>query len=79
MTFDLPNAPRLLIEAKLAPLQGVRFQPTGFPDLGAATYALHDGTEMLLVKSAQSMANRLEAVCWGEGAGELVEPLRALP
>ncbi|MEW6542254.1 MAG: type I-U CRISPR-associated RAMP protein Csb1/Cas7u [Nitrospirota bacterium] len=75
----LKDAPRLLIEADLQPIQGTRFQPTGFPDLGAATYTLHDGTEMLLVESAQSMANRLEAVCWDEAKGDLVEPLRGLP
>ncbi|MEW6048069.1 MAG: type I-U CRISPR-associated RAMP protein Csb1/Cas7u, partial [Bacillota bacterium] len=75
----LRDEPRLLIEVDLRPAQGTRFQPTGFPDLGAATYRLHDGTEMLLVESAQSMANRLEAVCWDEAAGDLVEPLRGLP
>lgn len=66
MTYDLPSAPRLLIEATLRPLQGTRFQPTGFPDLGAATYELPDGTRMLLVESAQSVANRLEATCWDD-------------
>lgn len=75
----LQGAPRLLIEVDLRPVQGTRFQPTGFPDLGAATYRLHDGTEMLLVESAQSMANRLEAVCWDEAAGDLAAPLRGLP
>ncbi|NJK31190.1 MAG: type I-U CRISPR-associated protein Csx17 [Deltaproteobacteria bacterium] len=78
-TFELPNAARLLIRARLAPLQGMRFQPTGFPDLGAARYRLHDGTEMLLVESAQSVANRMEAACWDEEAQDVVEPLRGLP
>src|ERR1039457_3074600 len=62
---SLKTEPRLLLEAKLNPLAGTRFQPTGFPDLGAAQYKLPDGTDMLLVESAQSMANRLEAVLWG--------------
>jgi len=75
----LNGAPRLLIEADLKPIQGTRFQPTGFPDLGAATYTLHDGTEMLLVESAQSMANRLETVCWDAAKDALVEPLKGLP
>jgi len=75
----LPDSPRLLIEAELRPLQGTRFQPTGFPDLGAATYRLHDGEEMLLVESAQSVANRLESVCWDSAARELVPPLQGLP
>lgn len=77
--FDLPAAPRLLIEADLRPIQGTRFQPTGFPDLGAGTYELPDGTEVLLVESAQSVANRLEAVCWDPVARDLVAPLRGLP
>ena len=75
----LKNEPRLLIEAKLKPIAGTRFQPTGFPDLGPATYNLPDGTPMLLVESAQSMANRLEAVCWDAAAAELVAPLSGLP
>lgn len=75
----LDAAPRLLIEAQLMPLQGTRFQPTGFPNLGAATYKSPDGTEMLLVESAQSVANRLEAVCWDEAADDWVAPLRGLP
>ncbi len=28
----LGKAPRLLLRAKLKPLQGTRFQPTGFPE-----------------------------------------------
>lgn len=80
LKFDaLKTVPRLLIEADLSPLQGSRFQPTGFPDLGAATYTLHDGTEMCLVESAQSMANRLEAVCWDTGKNELVGHLQGMP
>ena len=66
----LDAAPRLLIEAELAPLQGTRFQPTGFPNLGAATYKAPNGVDMLLVESAQSVANRLEAVCWDEAAND---------
>lgn len=74
----LANQPRLLIEAELQPIQGDRFQPTGFPDLGAAVYKRPDGTPMLLVESAQSMANRLEAVCWDEAKDEIIEPLKGL-
>lgn len=81
MTLDLSAldaAPRLLIEARLQPLQGTRFQPTGFPEIGAAQYDGPDGTQMLLVESAQSMANRLEAVCWDKVADDWVEPLKGL-
>ncbi|MCP9470618.1 MAG: type I-U CRISPR-associated RAMP protein Csb1/Cas7u [Nitrospira sp.] len=67
------------MEAKLKPLQGHRLQPTGFPDLGPARYTLPDGTEMLLVESAQSVANRMELACWDEAAGDLISELRGLP
>lgn len=77
--FALPNAPRLLIQAELRPIQGTRFQPTGFPDLGAATYRLPSDKDMVLVESAQSMANRMEAVCWDGVAHDLVPALRGLP
>ena len=70
---------RLLMEAKLEPIQGGRFQPTGFPDLGPATYQLPDRTDMLLVESAQSMANRLENVCWDEPQNELQPCLHGTP
>lgn len=74
----LANAPRLLLKARLQPLQGTRFQPTGFPEIGAAQYDGPDGTPMLLVESAQSVANRLEAVCWDRVADDWVAPLRGL-
>lgn len=80
MNFDaLNNQPRLLIEARLQPVQGTRFQPTGFPDLGAAEFDGPDGRRMLLVESSQSMANRLEEVCWDEVADDWVAPLKGLP
>jgi CRISPR-associated protein Csb1 len=71
--------PRILIEAELWPVQGERFQPTGFPDLGAAVYRLPDGTQKLLVESPQSMANRLEEVCWDSARDDLVDELQGLP
>lgn len=74
----LKDKPRLLINAELRPVQGERFQPTGFPDLGAATYKRSDGVPMLLVESAQSMGNRLEAVCWDDAKDEIIEPLKGL-
>lgn len=75
----LDGKQRLLLEADLRPVQGERFQPTGFPELGAATYTLPGGRDMLLVESEQSMANRLEAACWDEEAGDLAAPLRGMP
>jgi len=75
----LNNVPRLLMEARLRPLQGHRFQPTGFADLGPARYTLPDGTEMLLVESVQSVANRMELACWDQAADDLIQELRGLP
>ncbi len=63
----LEGKSRLLFEVPLKPLQGQRFQPTGFPNLGAATFRSAAG-DCLLVESAQSMANRLEATLWDFGA-----------
>jgi CRISPR-associated protein Csb1 len=76
----LEDQSRLLIEVPLRPVQGTRFQPTGFPNLGAAVYSHPDGAgQVVLVESAQSMANRLEAVCWDEVADDWVAPLKGLP
>ena len=76
----LDDEPRLLIEAGLKPVQGTRFQPTGFPNLGHAVYDSPDGHgRTVLVESAQSMANRLETVYWDAVADDWVEALRGLP
>ena len=76
----LDDSPRLLVEAKLKPVQGTRFQPTGFPNLGHAVYDSPEGRgRTVLVESAQSMANRLETVCWDDVADDWVAPLRGLP
>jgi CRISPR-associated protein Csb1 len=75
----LKNVPRLLLEQELHPIQGDRFQPTGFADLGAADYKRHDGKRLLLVESAQSVANRLEKTCLA-GDGPRIHPdLEGLP
>lgn len=75
----LARAPRLLVECELKPLQGHRFQPTGFANLGPARYTAPDGTEMLLVESAQSVANRLEMAIWDDAADNLIPELKGLP
>jgi CRISPR-associated protein Csb1 len=78
MNLDsLKTANRVLFSVPLCPLQGDRFQPTGFPNLGAATYQTTRGT-CLLVESAQSMANRLETVCWDEAAQKPVPALEGI-
>ena len=81
MSIDLTPldlAPRLLFSIPLRPIQGQRFQPTGFPGLGAATFQTGKGLN-LLVESAQSMANRLETVCWDEATHSPVPALRKSP
>lgn len=73
-----PSAPtRFLVAATLRPVQGQRFQPTGFPDLGPAVFEGREGP-CVLVESPQSVANRLEATCWDEAERALVAPLRGL-
>jgi len=70
---------RTVLEVDLAPLAGRRFQPTGFPDLGAAEFDTADGGKALLVESAQSVANRLEATTWDEARTDQAEDLAGLP
>ena len=79
------NAYRTVLEADLAPLAGSLFQPTGFPDLGAAEFERtpDDGApesgHALIVESAQSMANWLEGTTWDEARTDQVTELGALP
>ena len=79
----LPTADRVLMQCELEPTQGSRFQPTGFPSLGPAEFSFTsaDGnnTKALLLESAQSMANRLEAVCMDATGTGLVDTLSGIP
>lgn len=75
---------RLLLRVPLHPVIGDRFQPTGFPDIGAATFERYDEdvkdwVNCLVVESAQSMANRLEATAWDDLEGRPVEVFDGLP
>lgn len=75
--------PTHALRIPLTPLAGDRFQPTGFPDLGAATFDGPDGhgswLPCLHVESPQSMANRLELTTWDFATGGQVEHLAGLP
>lgn len=73
----LDGTHRLLFAIPLKPLLGQRFQPTGFPGLGAAAYRTPEG-DALLVESAQSMANRLELTVWDEATNDVKDPLKGL-
>ena len=78
--MEPPKTTRILLECELKPVQGYRFQPTGFPSLGAAEYVAEtEGGRVncLLVESTQSLANWLEKVCMGD-AGP-VEQLSGIP
>ncbi|GDY31829.1 type I-G CRISPR-associated RAMP protein Csb1/Cas7g [Gandjariella thermophila] len=73
---------RHLYEAELTPVLGSTFQPTGFPDIGPATFTrFQDDREVpaLLVESVQSMANRLEATAWDSAADQPVPEVADLP
>lgn len=80
MAIDLAalnNSHRLLFAIPLKPLLGHRFQPTGFPGLGASTFRTSKG-DSLLVESTQSMANRLEMMVWDEAEQDVKQALRGL-
>ncbi|MFN0102074.1 MAG: type I-U CRISPR-associated RAMP protein Csb1/Cas7u [Bryobacteraceae bacterium] len=79
MFENLKDTARLLIEQDLYPVQGDRFQPTGFADLGAADYKRADGKRMLLVESAQSVANRLEKTCLKGDGPHITTELDGIP
>jgi CRISPR-associated protein Csb1 len=89
------NRSRQLFDVPLEVIAGSRFQPTGFPDLGPATFDRprrgDDGATVrddagdtvwesaLLVESTQSMANRAEAVGWDPTNDQPVDVLAGLP
>ena len=79
------NAYRTVLQADLAPIAGSLFQPTGFPDLGAAEFertpdaGAPESGHALIVESAQSMANWLEGTTWDEARNDQVTELGALP
>jgi CRISPR-associated protein Csb1 len=86
MIEALTGAPRVVVRAQLRPTVGSTFQPTGFPDLGAAEFQRPvrvDGRletrSALLVESVQSMANRLEERGWDASARVPRAPLGGLP
>lgn len=84
MIEGLTDEPRLILKARLEPIAGSTFQPTGFPDLGPAEFTrpLPSGEgslRALLVESVQSMANRLEDRGWDQATQQPVAALSGLP
>ncbi|MGH9155487.1 MAG: type I-G CRISPR-associated RAMP protein Csb1/Cas7g [Acidimicrobiales bacterium] len=77
-------ASRQLFDVDLQPVNGSRFQPTGFPDIGAATFKrfdteMSDWVDALVVESPQSMANHLEGMAWDAAANEPTALFAGLP
>ncbi|MGH2767547.1 MAG: type I-G CRISPR-associated RAMP protein Csb1/Cas7g [Actinomycetota bacterium] len=77
---------RQLFDVELQPIAGSRFQPTGFPDLGAAVFDRPErvnGTvrwvRALLLESPQSVANWLESMGWDRAEQRPVPELAGLP
>jgi CRISPR-associated protein Csb1 len=70
---------RSVLAVELMPVAGSLFQPTGFPDLGAAEFKQPSGADALLVESAQSVANWLEGTTWDAGRTDQPAELAALP
>ena len=69
---------RILISAEMKPVQGERFQPTGYPDLGAAEFMSPDGTPSVLLESVQSVANHLENACLTPDKTGFIDQLEGL-
>ncbi|HET8862746.1 MAG TPA: type I-U CRISPR-associated RAMP protein Csb1/Cas7u [Solirubrobacterales bacterium] len=83
MIDALRDEPRLILKAKLKPVAGSAFQPTGFPDLGPAEFerprADGETEQALLVESVQSLANRLEGVAWNKDEQRPATAVSSLP
>lgn len=83
MIDGLEGESRLILKAYLEPAVGSAFQPTGFPDLGAAEFDRpsgdHEVRQALLVESVQSLANHLEDAGWDRPAERPVATLGRLP
>ncbi len=71
-------ANRTIYKISMQPVVGSRFQPTGFPDLGAAVFQRPEGNA-LLVESAQSMANWAERTTWDDGTDDQPSALTGVP
>lgn len=83
MIDGLQGQARVILKARLAPVVGSAFQPTGFPDLGPAEFTrlLEDDKpqQALIVESVQSLANHLESTGWDTDAQRPVEVIGRLP
>ena len=65
----LDGAPRLLFEAGLEPVQGTRFQPTGFPNLGHVS-PCGTRSERIFALSFRFPTGRYHATSWGRNVNQ---------
>lgn len=79
MIDALSDATRLVVDARLRPVIGSTFQPTGFANLGAAEFQRPGRPPSLLVESVQSMANHFEALSFDAAAHQPIAVLAHLP
>lgn len=79
MIDALFSANRLVVDARLRPVIGSTFQPTGFANLGAAEFRRPGGPPSLLVESVQSMTNHFEALGFDGAARRPIALIEQLP
>jgi CRISPR-associated protein Csb1 len=79
MIDALDDAARLVVDARLRPVIGSTFQPTGFANLGAAEFQRPGGPPSLLVESVQSLANHFESLGFDGATRQPIPLLEQLP
>ncbi|CAN5153924.1 hypothetical protein BH20ACT16_BH20ACT16_03110 [soil metagenome] len=79
MIEALGDATRLVVDARLRPVIGSTFQPTGFANLGAAEFQRPGRPPSLLVESVQSMTNHFEALGFDRATRQPIALLAELP
>jgi CRISPR-associated protein Csb1 len=79
MIDALDQETRLIVDARLRPVIGSTFQPTGFANLGAAEFRRPGQPPSLLVESVQSLANHFEAAGFDAATRRPIALLSDLP
>ena len=70
---------RMLATIALAPLQGRRFQPASYANLGPALFTTPDGLRCLQIDGHAAVANWLEAIGWEDDRDQPCPVLHGLP
>lgn len=79
MMDALDEATRLIVDARMRPVIGSAFQPTGFANLGAAEFQRPGHPPSLLVESVQSLANHFEAAGFDDASKQPIPLLAKIP